>query len=248
METMAFYRGTYYSPSVGMDREVNVLVPNDVGEDERLKTLYLLHGYYGNHQQWIRYTSIERYAAQKRLMVVMPEAQNGFYINHAYGLAHFDALMDLMHHVERLFPVSKEREDRYVAGLSMGGYGALKWALTNPDLFSKAASLSGALDLQSVKESIHEEAPQLALGMFGETEHIQEEDDLTHLFKHVRSQKKPLPDVHLSCGTDDYLYEENVIFKAFLEQNNIPFTYVEVPGKHTWDFWDMMIQKVLDWL
>ncbi len=248
METMAFYRGTYFSHSVGMDREVNILLPHDIGENERLKTLYLLHGYYGNHQQWIRYTSIERYAAKHRLMIVMPEAQNGFYFNHAYGAAHFDALMDVMHHVERIFPVSKAREDRFVCGLSMGGYGALKWALTHPELFSKAASLSGALDLVTLKKVFQEESPNLAYGLFGDEDLEVSNNNLLSLLDGLLDAQATLPSVYLACGTEDYLYHENLMFKEALEVRKVKHTYKASKGEHTWAYWDEAIQPVLDWI
>jgi putative tributyrin esterase len=246
---MAFYRGTYYSPSVDMDHEVNIIIPDDIKEGERLKSLYLLHGYMGNHQQWMRFTSIERYAWEKRMCIIMPEAQNGLYIKHAYGFDHFGALLDVMHHVEKLFPLSKSRDDRYVCGLSMGGYGALKWALTKPDIFSKAASLSGALDIFRMKKWIKDGPnPNRAIGLFGDDDLSTSENNLYHLLNNLLSLNKTCPDLFIACGTEDFLYQETLDFKHHLEQQNINFTYKESKGGHEWSFWDTYIQKVIEWL
>ena len=113
--------------------------------------LYLLHGLSDDHTAWLRYTSVERYAAAAGLAVVMPAVNRSFYANEASGGRYWDYVAEeLPQIVGNFFRVSQDPADTYVAGLSMGGYGAMKLALTHPDRFAAAATLSGALDLDEL--------------------------------------------------------------------------------------------------
>ena len=246
---MAFYRATFYAKRFNMDQEFNIIIPDDVKAGEKLPTLFLLHGYLGNHQQWMRFSSIERYAWKKRMAIVMPEAQNGFYFDHVDGHQYFQVLIDLMEHVRIVFPLSDKREDTYVAGLSMGGYGAFKWALTHPELFSKAASLSGALDIIRAKKAMIEEPKRYhAKAMFGNIDLTVSDLNLYVLLEKHMKEQTVLPDLFIGCGTEDFLYEESVEMHQYLDKHHIAHTYKTSAGDHHWDFWDAYIQKVIDWL
>ena len=146
------------SESLMMHTSVSVIIPQNIKRNEKIKTLYLLHGYRGNHMDWIRYTSIERYAQKYRMAVIMPEVNNAYYANMEKGLDYFTYVADeLPQIIESLFPLSRKREDRYIAGLSMGGYGAFKIASKRPHKFSKAISLSGSMNIITIRDISKEE-------------------------------------------------------------------------------------------
>ena len=144
---MAFFKGSIRSQSLGMDTELTVVLPFDraaVPETE-CPAVYLLHGHGENADVWTRMTSAERYANAYGVALVMPEVQRSFYTDMAMGLSYFSYVTkELPDACQHLFHLSSRREDRFVAGLSMGGYGALKLGLRCPDLFAGCAGFSGS--------------------------------------------------------------------------------------------------------
>jgi putative tributyrin esterase len=246
---MAIIQMNFNSRSLEMNTMLTILMPDQRQQNEQFKILYLLHGYMGDHTDWTRYTSLERYLFGERLMVVMPAVHNSYYANMVYGMKFFDYIAkELPEMIESIYPVSKDREDHYIAGLSMGGYGAFKVALTYPNYFSKAASLSGALDIDAI-EKLVKDTPRESIfkASFGQ-QHMLLENDLFHLVSENIKHHVQMPKLYMACGTEDFLYQDNLKFKSYLEQNQIPFTYSESPGVHDWNFWDTFIQKVLKWI
>lgn len=247
---MAFLTLHLRSNALDLNTTVNVILPQDVKKDEKLKVLYLLHGYIGDHTDWMRYTSIERYAWNYRLAIVMPAVNNSYYTDTVSGLNYFTYVSkELPDMITSLLPISSKKEDNYVAGLSMGGYGALKIALTYPERYSKAASLSGALDLDSIRELASQEPRNTWFNaVFGLKPSQNTSSDLKYLIDlHLKHDVK-LPDLFIACGTEDFLYQDNKKFIQFLNLKNVNHTYYESPGSHDWGFWDFYIQKVLAWL
>lgn len=247
---MAFLTLHLRSNALDLNTTVNVILPQDVKKDEKLKVLYLLHGYIGDHTDWMRYTSIERYAWNYRLAIVMPAVNNSYYTDTVSGLNYFTYVSkELPDFITSLLPISTKREDNYVAGLSMGGYGALKIALTYPERYSKAASLSGALDLDKIRELASQEPRNTWFNaVFGLKPSQNTASDLKYLIDlHLKHDVK-LPDLFIACGTEDFLYQDNKKFIQFLNLKNVNHTYYESPGSHDWGFWDFYIQKVLAWL
>ena len=164
---MAVIRCDFFAETLELSTSMTVVLPQE--GDGPPPVLYLLHGLTDDHTAWTRFTSIERYAYDKGIAVVMPQVHRSFYANEAVGLKFWDFLSDeLPAVVERLFNVSTRRADTYVAGLSMGGYGAFKWALRQPERFAAAASLSGALDLAYIQEfDLRPHIRELAPRVFG---------------------------------------------------------------------------------
>jgi putative tributyrin esterase len=154
--------------------------------------------------------------------------------------------------VRDLFSLSAKREDNFVAGLSMGGYGAFKMALTHPDRFAAAASLSGALDIRAVVSPRSEPNNKAWLTemrtVFGDLSKVPgSKHDLMTLAKKVaRGTVKPR--LYQCCGTEDFLYTDNVNFRDVVSKFSIDLTYEEGPGEHNWAYWDKMIQNVLAWM
>ena len=147
---MAFLELSFHAATLGQHTGVNVILPDSVRAGERIPVLYLLHGLSDDHTMWCRRTSVERYAAPYKLAIVMPAGHRSFYTDMATGERFFSYLVEeLPARMESFFPVSRERAGRFVAGLSMGGYGAFKAALNRPLLYAAAGSFSGALDAAS---------------------------------------------------------------------------------------------------
>ncbi|MDK2906375.1 MAG: putative tributyrin esterase [Petrotoga sp.] len=219
------------------------------------KTLYLLHGMFGNYTDWVSETRIQRLAEERNLVVVMPSGENSFYLDQPesgnfYGEFIGKELVDI---TRKMFPLSKRREDTFIAGLSMGGYGAIRNGLKYHETFGYIAGLSSALILeQMLNESFKEIAYEKSC--FGDPqEAILSDKNPKILVKHIREKMKEDPSIHfpkmyMACGTEDDLLGTNRDFRDFLMENNVDLTYEEGPGAHTWDFWDTYIEKVLDWL
>jgi S-formylglutathione hydrolase FrmB len=183
----------------------------------------------------------------------MPAAQNSFYTDMAHGGQFFTFLTEELPAVlHDLFPLSSERSDTYVAGLSMGGYGAFKLALGQPDRYAAAASLSGALDITSViKRKDHPDYPawqERTRNIFGDLEKVPgSSHDLFALARKV-SLSGTKPRLFQYCGTEDSLYQDNLRLRDYIRPLGFDYTYEETPGDHTWVHWDRTIQRVLNWL
>ena len=252
---MIHARCDFFAESLMLSTSMTVLLPQPAeGQIGMIGTrldapppvLYLLHGMSDDDTIWLRRTSIERYAAELGIAVVMPAVQRSFYNNEAFGQAYWTFIADeLPALVGRSFKVSQEPADTFVAGLSMGGYGAFKLALHRPHQFAAAASLSGALD---VAEHTFWSARELSerTRIWGSEPLEGTANDLVHLV----SQADPatLPPLYLSCGTEDQLFEQNRAFVAAAEGNQVNLTVDYRPGAHEWSYWDATIQDVLAWL
>ena len=239
-----------YSDTLGMRTRMHVLLPECLTEG-KAKTLYLLHGMSDNDGMWMRRTSIDRYAAAKNLAVVMPDGGLGWYTDMRRGLPYFAFVArELPALCRRFFPIlSTRREDTFAGGVSMGGYGALKCALRAPETFSRAISLSGALDAADVAQNGGDLAPRAFWeDVFGPAEVVPgSENDLFSAAAEM--QDSPLrPKVYMWCGTEDFLYAMNTRMRDHLRALGYDLTYAESPGDHQWRCWDAKIQDALDWL
>jgi putative tributyrin esterase len=250
----------FFSEVLGFHNTMHVLLPQRTMAEMKskraaeLRTLYLLHGHSDDHTAWQRYTSIERYAETLNLAVVMPAVHLSFYNDMAHGWKYWQFISEEVPALARdMFSLSSARKDNFVAGLSMGGYGAFKMALTHPDRFAAAASLSGALDLNEVVRVKKNEPDNKAWieemrTVFGDLSKVSgSRNDLFALAKKAaRAAVKPR--LYLCCGTEDVLYADNIRFRDFAGKLPLDLTYEEGPGEHNWAYWDKMIQNVLRWL
>jgi putative tributyrin esterase len=251
---MALFQVSFFSHTLGLSMQMNVIYPqrNDVSQDRKIPVLYLLHGMSDDHSIWLRRTSIERYADELNLAVVMPSTHLGWYTDMAHGLKYWTFISDELPDIVHSFfnNLSNRREDNFVAGLSMGGYGALKMGLGASDKFSAVASLSGALDISATcLENQHSEEKQFWRDIFGDALKVKGSDnDLLYLAAKLKQSKNPLPRIFIWCGTEDFLYDQNIAMKKHLEHLNFDLTYKESAGDHSWFYWDAQIQNVLHWL
>lgn len=250
---MAVFRGDIRSTALGMDTGLAVILPYDrpAGVQQTpCKVLYLLHGLGDNCAAWCRYTAIERYARDKGLAVIMPEVQRSFYHDMVHGPDYFTYVSEELPALcGAMFGISTRREDTYIAGLSMGGYGALKCGLTHPGRYAGCASFSGAVDLVGVmaEHSENEALSEEFKAVLGTGLQIRDGDNLMVLAEAVsRLPRAQQPAVYITCGTEDFLYEGNQRFKAHLETLPLDFTFVEWPGEHEWGFWDVSVAKALE--
>lgn len=266
MVGMAFFHMNFFSPTLLVGTDVNVFIPTpdsgelstgqDIGyfhDGVKYPVLYLLHGAYGDYSDWARLTGIERYAQAHKIAVVMPSADNSFYQDMYRGgkyLTYFTR--ELPDYIARLFPVSTKREDTFVAGLSMGGYGAVRVAFEVPERFGAAASLSGAIDLLAALGDAEKEPhrpPFYWDAIFADPGKVEGSDaDLFALAQKRLAEGRKLPPIYQTVGTEDLIYPANLSAKKKLEELGLELTYAEHPGIHDWEFWDAHIRDVLDWL
>lgn len=256
---MALMHVDYFSEVLGMCTQMDVILPQPssglIGMDTSVtegkwKVMYLLHGLSDDHTIWQRRTSIERYVSDKNIAVIMPETQRGWYTDMHYGFEWFRFFTQELPAICRsFFPnISDKREDTCVCGLSMGGYGALKMGMTCPEQYGWAASLSGAVDVAELCEKAELESAAEFEDVFGPASEVRgSSNDLFALAGKLK-QKGTLPRLFLCCGLQDGLYWQNVRLRNLLKSLDIPVTYEEENGSHTWSYWDAKIQSVLSWL
>lgn len=249
---MAFIQLHIFSQSLGMQTEVNIVIPqkNKQGEigltgrgsTEQYKSLYLLHGLSDDQTIWLRRTSIERYAEEYGICVIMPNGGRSFYFDQRNGEKYYTYItQELPNLIHEFFCISNKREDRFIAGLSMGGYGALKIALKENDKFYAAAGLSSVADIRSERFTQH------LTDTVGEEKYLSEDEDLFSLVvkKEKEAQK---PKLYMCCGTEDFLYADNIKLMKQIKKLDFDYTYEESTGSHNWGYWDKQIQRVLEWM
>lgn len=249
---MAFVQCEFYSETLGCARSLNAILPQRarLGPDDRSPVLYLLHGLSDNHTTWMRRTAIERYVRHLDVVVIMPSADRSFYTNMKQGYPYWDYIaLELPEICAGLFPISSRREDTFAVGQSMGGYGAFKLALTFPERFAAAASLSGALDLVASWDERNDRLPEWRR-IFGSPAELEGgPDDLAALARRLAARApEERPRLLQCCGTEDFLYPGNKSFLAQARAAGLEVLYEEGPGGHDWAVWDANIERVLEWL
>ncbi|MFI7585932.1 alpha/beta hydrolase [Spongisporangium articulatum] len=253
---MALLRCDFFSEALSLSTSMTVVLPqqtqHQIGmtgaapdDGQGFPTLYLLHGLSDDATIWTRRTSIERYVAQLGLAVVMPQVDRSFYTDERVGNAYWTFVSEELPQIaQSFFNLSPAREDTFVAGLSMGGYGAFKLALRRPERFAAAASLSGVLDIAG-RETRGDWPTDFRDRIFGGSA-AGTDDDLLHLLG--RSDPSSLPRLYLCCGTEDELLADNHRFVDAAGRRGVPLTTSFTPGAHEWTYWDRTIQDVLAWL
>jgi putative tributyrin esterase len=257
MAVMEFH---YHSRAMKTEVAVNIILPErpksdpipGIPEPGTYKTLYLLHGVGGNEHIWLRRSLIENYAAKYQLAVVMPGVGRTWYTDTCYGVNSFSFVAEELPKVCRGYfsGMSDRREDNLIAGLSMGGYGALKIAMTYPDRYFACASLSGALDITRKNGALNVPVWRSLFDL-----ELSSGEDLTgtphDLFTLTKKQKeagKTLPKVYSWCGTEDSLLPMNREYRDLLAELGTEYLYEESQGNHTWPWWDLHIQDALAYL
>jgi putative tributyrin esterase len=235
----------------------SVLLPvnyNDAAnKTKRYAVVYLLHGLTGHYTNWIDHTQLVKYSEGYQFIIVTPEGNNSWYTDSATVAAEkYESyiVQELIPDVEKRFRVNDTRDARAIGGLSMGGYGALKFGMKYPDKFVLAASLSGALDAASWKEAElrgFESIWRTLQPVFGaEDSETRARNDLKKLARELPAERiAALPFLYLDCGTEDPLLKSNRDFVEILMGRKIPHEYRQLPGGHSWKYWDAQVQEIL---
>jgi putative tributyrin esterase len=252
---MAFLQVQFRSAALELWCSANVLLPASAGraQGREIPVLYLLHGLSDDHSAWMRRTALERQveALAPEFAVVMPAVDRSFYTDKKHGNKYWTFVSrELPQIMASMFPLSNKREDTFAAGLSMGGYGAMKLMLNQPERFLACASFSGACDLRWHLAEAGRQDPlwEEMADIFGtEEDYIGSVGNL-----YAQSEKavrgKLVPKLYMACGTKDFLYEENLAFYAHLKNIGYPVSWEATPGReHTWDYWDEQVQVALKW-
>lgn len=235
----------FHSEEMKRSTVISVLLPEKIMTDKDIYTLYLLHGLWDDNTTWSRLTSLERYIDGLPLAIVMPSAGKSFYTDMAHGDRYWTFLtIELPYVLESTFGLSKRRARNFVAGNSMGGYGAFKLALSYPERIAAAASLSGNLDIKRSMKNNNE----IYRNAFGSIKDLEESsNDLFPLMDRAVEQTVK-PKLYQCVGTEDFLYENNARFRERIEKLPYDYTYEEEKGDHSWNYWDMKIKRVIEWL
>lgn len=262
---MAILECNFMSKSIWRMVTFNAVIPtheidsfnnnDDVEEIKAFKTLYLLHGITGNHTAWLSGSRIKSLAEDNNLAVIMPAGENSFYVDNPNGNKFGEYIGEEIVNVTRaMFNLSKKREDTFIAGLSMGGYGALRNGLKYNETFSKIGAFSSALIIDEAVNSTDNEPFYFATktyyeSVFGDIAKLKGSDkDLEALILSLKENNKNIPEIYMACGTEDFLLQNNRKFKDFLKCEGINLNYEEGIGSHEWKFWDVHIEKFIKWL
>ncbi len=245
------------SKLMGRDMPYRVIFPKDYSVDYRVKTesrypvIYLLHGLTGHFTNWTEKTKVADYAAAYGVIIVTPEGDNGWYSDSVSTLNDkYESyiMQELIPEIDTKYRTLADRDHRMIAGLSMGGYGAIKFGLKYPDKFSLIGSFSGALGAAGWTQK---NAGTIAISMdsvFGadESSSARKANDVFAMIREITPEKvKALPYIYEACGTDDFLIQNNRDFMALMLEKKIPHEYRQHPGGHDWVFWDDQVREFL---
>ena len=260
---MAILQVNFLSQTLKRTVPIQVVLPSDkvlsynghIDESKPYKTLYLLHGLLGNCTDWVMNTNIQRLAEDRNLAVVMPSGENSFYIDQILPNNDFGEYIgrELVEVTRRMFPLSHKREDTFLAGLSMGGFGAVRNGLKYHDTFGYIAVLSGALQIFELPPDapghslFHEDAVFGDLSQAGETDK-NPRVAFQQMAKALHGNTAAYPKVYMACGEQDPLITVNQQLRDFLMERGVDVTWQQAAGNHNWDFWRAQILQVLDWL
>lgn len=262
---MALIQAQFYSKMLKRIVPFSALLPVDtieipgaqeISKPKSMKTLYLLHGYSGNHMDWLYGTRIQELSLKHGIAVIMPSGDNNFYLDQKekeewYGEFIGNELLEI---TRTMFRLSDKREDTYIGGLSMGGFGAIRNGLKYSDNFRGIIGLSSALITHNIANITPDFKDDIASygyyrNVFGDLKQLLgSENDPEALILELKDKEKIIPDIYMACGTEDFLLEENRGFHQFLKEKNVSHTYLESPGVHDWKFWDEYIEKAILWM
>ena len=249
---MALLSINFHSLTLGKHHSFKVILPEDdsqfdaSGQAHPLKTMLLLHGLSNDDSLYTRYTNVGRFANQAGLAVIMPSADHSFYTNMVHGHSYYDHVLEVWDYAHQILPLSKERMDNFIAGHSMGGFGTIQFAFKESGRFSKACFMSSATNPEKL---VYYDWYDFSFrGIAGESDTSTGTVlDIRRDIEKVLAEGASLPELYMMCGTEDYVYEDNLEFKTFLEEKGIELKYEEGPGNHDWDYWNRGIQKAIDW-
>ena len=250
----------FFSPSLQTKTNITVLIPTpeatlfgyqetfaDCAKTGPFPVLYLLHGTFGDESDWVRFSRIEDYSRKYNVIIVMPNCENSSYRNTPAGKAYYNYVTEeLRQMINWMFPTKPDRDNTFIAGLSMGGSGAFMLGMSRPDVYSHVACLSGGFG--GLNERRLKPGSPWAWAYAPGEDLVNGIDNPRWLSKKLVDEGTERPALYMCCGTEDFLYEANCELKQHLEEIGFQFTYHEQPGVHDWNFWDDEIKRILEWL
>lgn len=262
---MAILQVNFFSTALMRATAVQMILPNDVPPEmtagnksfERpMKTLYLLHGFSGNNMDWMTGSLIQEMASKYNLAVVMPSGENSFYLNGRGTGAAYETFtgVELVEYMRKTFGLSEKKEDTFIGGLSMGGFGAIHTGLKYPQTFGKMFGLSSALiqnNIQGMKPGTEDGIADYDYyeRTFGDLEKLdQSENNPEYLVKERKKKGEEIQPIFMACGSEDFLLRENHEFRDFLKEQAVDVTYKEGPGIHDWKFWNEYLEPAILWM
>ncbi|WP_059046173.1 alpha/beta hydrolase [Paenibacillus rubinfantis] len=260
---MAMLQVQFFSKSMRREVTFSALLPLDTppvpGQPEKgakpLKALYLLHGYSGNHTDWIHFSRIRELSDQYNIAVFMPSGENHFYLDDEdKGQLYGEFLgRELIQFTRLMFPLSTDRKDTIIGGLSMGGYGAIRNGLKYPDQFGRIIALSSALIPYTIAGVSPDYQDVIAdynyyKRVFGDLNQLLGSDkDPEAQTKQLKERGTLIPEIYMACGSEDFLLDVNRRFHDYLTQEEILHHYIESAGTHDWNFWNEYIGPAIAW-
>lgn len=266
---MALLQVDFLSKALSRIVTVHAYLPNDVQEefktknpnyDRPTKCLYLLHGFSGNSTDWVTGSNAMDISRKYNLAIIMPSGENSFYIDRKGTGNAYETFIakELREFVCASFCLSNQKQDTFIGGLSMGGFGALRLGVKYPQIFGGVFGLSSAMiihDIAGLKRKDLENMPvQIAdydyyENTFGDLSRIEDSDvNPEYIIKQKVASGEALPRIYMACGTEDILLEQNRAFRDFLEAMAIEATYCESKGAHDWQFWSQYLEPAVQWL
>lgn len=260
---MAHLSGVFFSKTLARPVHYTAVLSNDNAGDtssnphykRHAKSVYLLHGYSGCDTDWFTNAPLGDLANEYNVNFFMPCGDNSFYLDQkasGFQYAHYVG-EEFVNYTRQTFGLSTDRNDTYIGGLSMGGFGALHTALMFPETFSKTLALSSALLVNGLKSMKKGEGNPVANyeyyeQMFGDLSKVADSDNNPEvLVRKLVESKSVIPDIYLACGTEDFLIGPNTAFKEFLDSLNVPVTFFTGPGIHDFVFWRAQLAAGLKW-
>lgn len=254
---MVLFRGDVKCKSLQRRTSISVILPSDnihfLQDTEEIvpqpyKTLYLLHGLYGSDDIFLANTSIQKFAEDHGIAIVIPCGENSFYVDNKSAHAFYGEYVgqELLDITRNIFPLSDKREDTFIAGFSMGGYGAIRNGLKYCENFSKIGMISAALITEDIVDYTSDDnvlrSRQFYESIFGNLDEIKGSDmDPKALIDTCNN----IPDIFMACGESDFLLDKNIDFYEFLTSRNVNAEFIQPSGEHTWEFCDKYIKEFI---
>lgn len=253
---MAIIKLEYKSKALVRGVSVTVIVPTDAFDGKEIqtpyKTLYFLPGYSGDSTELLTYLSFRKQAELKGIAIVIPDGYNSFYVDHPERNACYSTFIgeELVQMTRKLFPLSEKREDTFIGGISMGGYGALANGMRYRETFSKIVAMSPAADACNLLTQKTDAGfrRELFENLFGdEKRYYTSDNNLEKVFG--ETEKSEVPEVFLCCGTEDFLvYDAVAKLEQILRERQLSHVYRETAGEHDLDFWETMMDPAFSFL
>lgn len=261
---MAISTVSFFSKSMRREVTFSALLPIDFPvipgqtidvQIKPIKTLYLLNGFSGSHQDWLTFSNIRELSDKYKIAIIMPAGENSFYVDDEDRGALYGEFIgkELVEFTRKLFPLSPDRNATFIGGLSMGGYGAIRNGLKYAENFGKIIAFSSAImpyKVANAKPDYHDGIAGYSYfrSVFGDLDQLLGSDkDPEALVMNLKGQGLDIPELYIACGEEDFLLDVNQRFHQFLLQQQISHFYEESEGAHTWDFWNKSIEPALKW-